>query len=121
VLSQLAGQVFTVERYRTLADRARETLGRLGCRNVTVVAGDGLNGLPEHAPYDRIIVTANAEAVPQALVDQLAVDGIMLLPRGPHDGAQHIVKLTAGKDGITEQVLLPVRFVPLLAGQAREL
>jgi protein-L-isoaspartate(D-aspartate) O-methyltransferase len=67
------------------------------------------------------MVTANAEATPQALVDQLAVDGIMLLPRGPHDGAQHLVKLTVGKDGVTEQELLAVRFVPLLAGQAREL
>ena len=121
VLSLLAGEVYTIERYRTLADRARETLTRLGYGNVTVVAGDGLDGLPAHAPYHRIMVTANAEATPQALVDQLADDGIMLLPRGPHDGAQHIVKLTKGKHGVAEQELLAVRFVPLLAGQAREL
>ena len=86
VLSQLAGEVFSVERYRTLADRARETLERLGYHNVTVVAGDGLEGLPAHAPYDRIMVTAAAETVPEALVGQLAVDGILLLPLGQHDG-----------------------------------
>jgi protein-L-isoaspartate(D-aspartate) O-methyltransferase len=121
VLSQLAGAVYTVERYRTLADRARETLTRLGYHNVTVVAGDGLNGLPEHAPYDRIIVTAAAETIPAKLIDQLALEGIMVLPHGAHDGAQRIVKLTLGPNGLQQRDLLPVRFVPLLPGQAREL
>ena len=121
ILSQLAGEVYSVERYRTLADRARETLKRLGYDNVTVVAGDGLNGLPEHAPYDRIIVTAAAETVPQALVDELAEDGILLLPLGEHSGPQRIVKLTRGKDEVTTQELIWVRFVPLLPGQAKEL
>src|SRR4051794_20837661 len=100
VLSQLAGEVYSIERYRTLADRARATLARLGCNNVTVVAGDGCNGLPEHAPYDRIIVTAAAETIPEALTGQLAVDGIMVLPLGRHDGEQRIVKLTAGEGGL---------------------
>lgn len=121
VLSQLAGAVYSVERYRTLAERARETLRRLGYDNVTVVVGDGLNGLPEHAPYDRIIVTAAAETIPEKLVEQLAVGGILLLPLGKHDGAQHIVKLTMTEAGPRRQELLPVRFVPLLPGQAREL
>jgi protein-L-isoaspartate(D-aspartate) O-methyltransferase len=121
VLSRLADEVFTIERYRTLADRAREILARLGYHNVTVVFGDGLKGVPEHAPYDRIIVTAAAETVPEALVSQLAVGGIMVLPLGQHDGVQRIVKLTMGKDGVTQQDLLAVRFVPLLPGQAREL
>ena len=121
VLSQLAGAVYSVERYRTLADRARETLKRLGYDNVTVVAGDGLNGLPEHAPYDRIIVTAAAETIPEKLVDQLAERGILVLPLGQHDGAQRIVKLTMLPDGRQQQDLLPVRFVPLLPGKAREL
>src|SRR5215213_4400552 len=79
ILSQLAGQVFTVERYRTLAESARKTLEEQGYDNVTVVVGDGLNGLPEHAPYDRIIVTAAAETIPQALVDELGEGGIMVL------------------------------------------
>ena len=121
ILSQLAGAVCSIERYRTLADRARTTLERLGYRNVTVVAGDGLNGLPEQAPFDRIMVTAAAETVPAALTDQLAEGGIMVLPLGRHDGAQRIVKLTRGGQGVTEQELIWVRFVPLLPGQAREL
>src|SRR6185436_12242922 len=121
ILSQLAGQVFTVERYRTLAATARRTLEGLGYDNVTVVVGDGLNGVPEHAPYDRIIVTAAAEAIPQVLVDELAEGGVMVLPLGEHSGPQRIVKLTRGKDGVTQQELIWVRFVPLLPGQAREL
>ena len=121
VLSRLAGEVFSVERYRTLADRARETLARLGSDNVTVVAGDGLNGLPAHAPYDRIMVTAAAETVPEALIGQLALGGILLLPLGRHDGPQRIVKLTMGEGGPTQQDMIGVRFVPLLPGQAREL
>src|SRR3954468_14321448 len=121
VLSQLAGEVYTVERYRTLADKARETLGRLGYANVTAIAGEGMKGLPAHAPYDRIIVTAAAETVPQTLVDELAEGGIMVLPLGEHSGPQRIVKLTRGKEGVNTQELIWVRFVPLLPGRAREL
>jgi len=121
ILSQLAGQVFTVERYRTLADTARKALAEQGYDNVAVIAGDGLRGVPEHAPYDRIIVTAAAETIPQALVDELAVGGIMILPLGAHDGAQRLVKLTRNDDGIAQEELIWVRFVPLLPGQAREL
>ena len=121
ILSQLAGEVITVERYRTLAERARLTLAELGYDNVTVVVGDGLNGVPEQAPYDRIIVTAAAETVPQMLVDELAGGGVMVLPLGEHSGPQRIVKLNRGPDGVTRQELIWVRFVPLLPGQAREL
>jgi protein-L-isoaspartate(D-aspartate) O-methyltransferase len=121
ILSRLAGEVFTIERYRTLAERARAALERLGYDNVTVIVGDGLNGVPEHAPYDRIMVTAAAETVPQALVEQLAEGGVMVLPLGRHDGPQRIVRLTRTRDGVTQQDLLGVRFVPLLPGQAREL
>lgn len=121
VLSRLAREVVSIERYRTLAERARGRLVSLGFDNVEVVVGDGLKGMPDRAPFDRIIVTAAAETMPQDLVDQLADDGIMLLPLGPHDGAQHIVKLTKSPTGITREKLLAVRFVPLLAGQAQEL
>jgi protein-L-isoaspartate(D-aspartate) O-methyltransferase len=121
ILSQLAGAVFTVERYRTLASRARETLNQLGYANVTVIAGDGLAGVPEHAPYQRIIVTAAAETIPQALLDELAEGGVMVLPLGEHAGTQRIVKLTKGADGVKQQDLIWVRFVPLLPGQAKEL
>jgi protein-L-isoaspartate(D-aspartate) O-methyltransferase len=121
ILAQLAGEVFTVERYRTLAEGARQKLAELGYDNVTVVVGDGLNGLPAYAPYDRIIVTAAAETIPQVLVDELAEGGVMVLPLGQHSGPQRIVKLTRGKEGVTQQDLIWVRFVPLLPGQAREL
>jgi protein-L-isoaspartate(D-aspartate) O-methyltransferase len=121
VLSRLVREVVTVERYRTLAEAARTRLEVLGCRNATVVVGDGLAGVPARAPYDRIIVTAAAEHIPEALVAELAEDGVMLLPLGPHGAAQRIVKLTKTRDGLVRQDLIWVRFVPLLPGQAREL
>jgi protein-L-isoaspartate(D-aspartate) O-methyltransferase len=121
VLSRLAREVITIERYRTLADQARGRLRALGYDNVEVIAGDGFAGVPSRAPYDRIIVTAAAEQVPQALADQLANDGVMVLPLGPQAGPQHIVKLTKSITGLVREDLIPVRFVPLLAGQAQEL
>jgi protein-L-isoaspartate(D-aspartate) O-methyltransferase len=121
VLSRLAREVVTVERYRTLAEAARARLATLGYRNVEVRVGDGLAGVPERAPYDRIMVTAAAEAVPEALVQQLAEGGVMVLPLGPHSGTQQLVKLTKGEQGIKQEDLIGVRFVPLLPGTAREL
>jgi protein-L-isoaspartate(D-aspartate) O-methyltransferase len=121
VLSRLAREVVSIERYRTLANQARERLAALGYDNVEVVVGDGLAGMPDKAPFDRILVTAAAERVPQTLLDQLDDDGVMLLPLGPQHGSQHIVKLTKSQTGIAREDLIPVRFVPLLPGQAREL
>ena len=121
VLSRLAREVVSVERYRTLADSARMRLQTLGYHNVQVLVGDGLAGVPDRAPYDRIIVTAAAETVPEALVAQLAKGGVMVLPLGPHAGAQRLIKLTKSEDGLKQEDLIGVRFVPLLPGQAREL
>jgi protein-L-isoaspartate(D-aspartate) O-methyltransferase len=121
ILSRLVREVVSVERYRTLADTARERLKTLGYSNVTVIAGDGFAGAPERAPFDRIIVTAAAEEVPDALVAQLGEGGKMVLPIGPRNGTQHIVKLFKTAGGLTRQNLIAVRFVPLLHGQAREL
>jgi protein-L-isoaspartate(D-aspartate) O-methyltransferase len=121
VLSRLAREVVTVERFRTLAETARQRLETLGYDNVEVVTGDGLAGVPEKAPFDRIVVTAAAERIPETLVDQLAEGGVMLLPLGPHSGTQHIVRLTRTAAGVEREDLLPVRFVPLLQGQAKEL
>ena len=121
VLSRLAREVVSIERYRTLAEQARARLAALGYDNVEVVTGDGFAGVPDKAPYDRIIVTAAAEHIPQTLIDQLADDGIMLLPLGAQGGAQHIVKLTKSQGRIVQDNLIPVRFVPLLPGQAQEL
>ena len=121
ILSRLAREVVSIERYRTLADAARSRLATLGYGNVEVVAGDGLAGVPEKAPFDRILVTAAAEQIPQALVEQLGEGGVMVLPLGPHDGAQVIVTLTKTKQGLVRENLIAVRFVPLLPGKAREL
>jgi len=122
VLSRLAREVVSIERYRTLADAARERLATLGYSNVTILSGDGFAGVPERAPFDRIMVTAAAEEVPAALVDQLAARGKMVLPLGPRSGTQRIVKLVKAADGaLTRQNLIAVRFVPLLRGRAREL
>jgi protein-L-isoaspartate(D-aspartate) O-methyltransferase len=121
VLSRLAHEVVTVERYRTLAETARSRLANLGFANVEVVVGDGFAGVPDRAPYDRIIVTAAAEDVPAPLVEQLVEGGIMVLPLGPHAGPQAIVKLTKTKEDLVRENLIGVRFVPLLPGKAREL
>jgi protein-L-isoaspartate(D-aspartate) O-methyltransferase len=121
ILSRLARDVISIERYRTLADAARERLKTLGYGNVTIVAGDGLAGVPGEAPFDRIMVTAAAEDVPETLVGQLAEGGKIVLPLGPRDGTQYIVKLTKTAGGLARQSLIAVRFVPLLPGQAREL
>ena len=121
VLSRLAREVVTIERFRTLAEAARTRLETLGYRNVEVRLGDGLAGAPDRAPFDRIIVTAATDTVPELLVEQLARDGIMVLPLGPQDGPQNLVKLTKNEDGLAKEELIAVRFVPLLPGQAREL
>lgn len=121
ILSRVAREVVSIERYRTLADRARQRLAALGISNVEILVGDGLQGAPGRAPFDRILVTAAAEDIPQQLVDQLTDDGVMVLPLGPHSGPQHIVRLTKSKDGRRREDLIAVRFVPLLPGQAKEL
>ncbi len=122
ILARLAREVVSIERYRTLADAARERLRTLGYTNVTIRAGDGMAGAPDLAPFDRIMVTAAAEEVPEALITQLAEGGKMVLPVGPRHDAQYIIKLTKQPGGaLTREELIAVRFVPLLPGQAREL
>lgn len=121
VLSRLAREVFTVERFRTLAEEARARLETLGFRNVTVVVGDGREGLVQHAPFDRIIVTAATENLPGALVEQLADGGKLLAPLGPQDDVQHVVRLTKRDGRLERESLIAVRFVPLLPGQALEM
>ncbi len=114
ILAELAREVYSIELVPALAERARQTLARLGYRNVQVRAGDGYQGWPEHAPFSRIIVTAAPEEIPQALVEQLAVGGRMILPVGPAAGDQELVIVTKSKDGIATVRSLPVRFVPMV-------
>ncbi len=121
VLSRIAREVVTVERYRTLAEAARGRIETLGFPNVEIIVGDGMAGVSDERAFDRIIVTAAADQVPQPLVNALVEGGIMVFPLGPASGAQHLVKLTKTHDGIAREELLAVRFVPLLPGKAQEL
>ena len=121
VLSKLAREVLTVERYRKLADAARARLEKLGCHNVEVMLGDGLN-LPDNiGPFDRIIVTAAVEQIPENLVQRLELGGILIAPVGPHQGVQTLTRLSRSEAAIDRKELVEVRFVPALPGVAREL
>jgi protein-L-isoaspartate(D-aspartate) O-methyltransferase len=112
VLSELVRDVYTIEIVPELADRASRTLAANGYRNVHVTAGNGYLGWPEHAPFSRIIVTAAPPEVPRALVDQLAVGGIMVVPVGTL--LQEIAIITKAAAGVTERRTIPVRFVPMV-------
>ena len=118
VLARLCRRVYTIERYSTLLRQAEERFKALGIANITAMLGDGMKGWPQQAPFDRIIVTAAAETVPEALVEQLKVGGIMVLPVGPVGGAQYLHRLVRTEDGYEDEELLAVRFVPLVPGKA---
>jgi protein-L-isoaspartate(D-aspartate) O-methyltransferase len=111
VLGLLANQVFSVEIVAPLAERARMTLKELGYRNIDVRAGNGYLGWPEHAPYDRIMVTAAPDEVPPALVEQLKIGGIMAIPIGTSTQQLRILRRTAR--AMETLGTLPVRFVPM--------
>jgi protein-L-isoaspartate(D-aspartate) O-methyltransferase len=121
VLSRLCGDVITIERYRTLADGARARLAELGYHNIEVVLGDGLDDPPGTGDFDRIIVTAAIEQVPESLLQRLVPGGILIAPVGPHHGVQTLVRVTRIDSGFERKELVDVRFVPALPGIAREL
>jgi protein-L-isoaspartate(D-aspartate) O-methyltransferase len=121
VLGKLAGKVLTVERFRTLADTARRRLERLGFDNVEVMLGDGFDLPANIGPFDRIIVTAAMERIPDNLTDRLETDGILIAPVGPHHGVQTLVRMVKTATGIESKELVDVRFVPALPGIAKEL
>ena len=114
VLSEVAGQVFTIEIIDWLGHRAARDLERLGYDNVSVRIGDGYAGWPEHAPFDAILVTAAPDEVPQPLIDQLAVGGRMVIPVGPQNETQILRLLTRETDDtVRVESVIAVRFVPL--------
>jgi protein-L-isoaspartate(D-aspartate) O-methyltransferase len=121
ILSRLSGQVLTIERYRTLADSARKRLAKLGCDNVEVMLGDGFDIPASAGTFDRIIVTAAMEQIPDALIERLEPGGILIAPVGPHQGTQTLVRVTRTDAGFDRRELVDVRFVPALPGIAREL
>jgi len=121
ILSRLCRQVLTIERYRTLADSARARLRKLGCDNVEVLLGDGFDIPAEAGTFDRIIVTAAMEQIPEALTQRLEPGGILIAPVGPHQSTQTLIRLTRTEAGFERKALVDVRFVPALPGIAREL
>ncbi len=119
VLAPLVGQIYSIERLAPLLQRARQTLFELGIKNVRFKHGDGLKGWPDEAPFDGILVAAAPATIPQDLVDQLAVDGRLIIPVGDR-GGQELLQLTRRKDGtIHRESLCLVSFVPLLEGKIR--
>jgi protein-L-isoaspartate(D-aspartate) O-methyltransferase len=120
VLAQLCRRVYTIERHRPLSREAEQRLDRLGYRNVVTRVGDGFKGWPEVAPFDRIIVTAAAPDLPQTLLGQLADGGIMVLPIGANPIDQWLIKVTKTPDGLVQERLSAVRFVPMVSGLPAE-
>jgi protein-L-isoaspartate(D-aspartate) O-methyltransferase len=116
VLSQLARRVYTIERHKRLVTEAQAIFDRLGLSNITAVHADGSFGLPEQAPFDRILVTAAAEDPPGPLLAQLRVGGIMVVPVGQSDAVQSLIRVTRTEDGFDYDELRAVRFVPLVEG-----
>src|SRR4051794_1421684 len=121
ILSRLAAQVLTVERFRTLAETARSRLDKLGYYNIEVMLGDGFDIPAGAGQFDRIIVTAAMEQIPQNLLDRLEPNGILIAPVGPHHGVQTLVRMIRTPGGFDRKELVDVRFVPALPGLAREL
>jgi len=118
VLSPLAGHVYTIEIVPELAKRSSSLLEKLGCANVTVRLGDGYQGWPEKAPFDRIILTAAPPELPQALVDQLKAGGRLVAPVGRSPWTQELILVEKSTDGkISRRSVLDVRFVPMVDGQ----
>ena len=114
ILAKLAKQVYTVEIIETLATRARETLKKLGIKNVEVILGNGSIGLPQRSPYDAIIVTAGARQIPKALIDQLKENGRMVIPVGTSLASQQLKLVVKKKSKLETTDIEPVAFVPLV-------
>ncbi len=120
ILAQLARRVYTVDRWRRLVREAGEIFRDLGLVNVTAMTADGSFGLPDQAPFDRILVTAAAEDPPRPLMNQLKPGGVMVLPVGQSDAVQHLIKVTRTETGFDYEELRAVRFVPLVEGLGTE-
>ncbi len=119
VMSRIAAEVYTVERYASLAGKARERLEQCGYQNISVHCGDGTLGWSEHAPYDAIVVAAGSPVVPPPLADQLAIAGRLVIPIGPHIRRQTLVRVTRVREHrFRNEELGDVQFVPLIGVEA---
>ena len=112
ILGELGRTVYTIEIVPELARRAASTLNSLGYRNVHVREGDGYAGWPQHAPFDRIMVTAAPAEIPRPLIDQLAVGGRLIIPVGEQGSTQWLTVVERTAKGVTERRTIPVQFVP---------
>ena len=120
ILSHLARRVYTVERHKRLVKEAASLFQSLDLVNITPILGDGSHGLPDQAPFDRIIVTAAAEDPPGTLLGQLKPGGIMIVPVGQSDTVQSLIRVTRTENGYDYDDLRSVRFVPLVEGLGKE-
>jgi protein-L-isoaspartate(D-aspartate) O-methyltransferase len=121
ILARLCRRVYSIERHRPLLETALQRFTELRIRNITCKAADGMKGWKEQAPFDRIIVTAAAgDEPPRALLDQMSVGGIMIIPMGRDKASQFIYRITRTEDDYRCEQLMPVRFVPLLPNVAKD-
>lgn len=116
VLAKLCKRLFTIERHMPLFKGAEEIFKKLRLYNITTLFGNGMKGWKEQQPFDRIMVTAAGEEIPDELLYQLKDGGIMIIPLGAQDETQHVVRITRNGDDFDVKTLLPVKFVPLLSG-----
>lgn len=116
ILARLCRRVYTVDRHRRLVQEAEAIFRDLGFPNITAQIADGSLGLPDQAPFDRILVTAAAEDPPALLLDQLKIGGIMVVPVGQSDAVQTLIRVTRTPSGFEYDELRQVRFVPLVEG-----
>ena len=116
ILSRLARRIYTIDRHSILVQAARNVFKEQDIPNITTFTADGSRGLPDQAPFDRIIVTAASEDPPSTLLDQLRLGGIMVLPVGQSDSMQRLVKIKKTENGLEYHELRSVRFVPLIEG-----
>ncbi|MEL6563993.1 MAG: protein-L-isoaspartate(D-aspartate) O-methyltransferase [Pseudomonadota bacterium] len=120
ILAKIARRVYTIDRHRRLVHEARAIFEELDLHTITAITGDGSHGLPDQAPFDRIIVTAAAEDPPGPLLAQLKVGGIMVLPVGQSDAVQSLIRVRKHETGLDYDELREVRFVPLLEGLGKD-
>jgi protein-L-isoaspartate(D-aspartate) O-methyltransferase len=120
ILSHLARRVYTVDRHKTLMNNARVIFQALDITNLMAFTADGSFGLPDQAPFDRILVTAAAEDPPGPLLAQLKVGGIMVLPVGQSNSVQTLIRVNRTETGFEYEELRAVRFVPLLEGLGKD-
>ncbi len=120
ILSRICRRVYTIERHRALLKAAEARFQELKLANITTLVGDGMKGWPAQAPFERILVTAAARDIPEALMQQLAVGGIMIIPVEVTSDRQELKRVRRTETGFEIESLIPVRFVPLVEGLAKE-